>query len=310
MAAAVDAARQALGPVGVCLPVSFASTPHADLQREAVHRLEDAGYQSVWTNEVIDKDAFVQLGVLLAATERMVFGTCIANIWARPAQTMHAAAAQLAQAYPGRIVAGLGVGYPEQAASTGREFGSPLVTMRDYLNQMDSPTWPPAPDGVYPRVIAANGPKMVALAREIADGAMPAGLPATFTAQAREVLGPDKLLVVGLSVIPDADADRAKAAARETVSGRLSAPSYAARMAGLGYSAREIAEVDDRLIDAIVAHGDAAAVVAKVHEHLAAGADHVTLLPPIGGEFSAGIDQLEQLVPALALRRVGVDAGR
>jgi hypothetical protein len=133
----IDAARQALGPVGVCLPVSFASTPHANLQREAVRRLEHAGYQSVWTNEVIGKDAFVQLGVLLAATERMVFGTCIANIWARPAQTMHAAAAQLAQAYPGRIVAGLGVGYPEQAASTGREFGSPLVTMRDY----------PEPDG-------------------------------------------------------------------------------------------------------------------------------------------------------------------
>ncbi len=300
MAAVVDAARAALGPVGVCLPVSFTSTPHADLQREAVWRLEHAGYQSIWTNEVIGKDAFVQLGVLLAATERTVFGTCIANIWARPAQTMHAAAAQLAQAYPGRVIAGLGVGYPEQAASTGQEFGAPLVTMRDYLNRMDSPVWPPAPAGMYPRVIAANGPKMLVLAGEIADGAMPAGLPATFTAQAREVLGPDKLLVVGLSVIPDADPNRAKAAARESVSGRLSAPSYAARMAGLGYSAREIAEVDDRLVDALVAHGDSAAIAAKVHEHLAAGADHVTLLLPIGGEFTAGIDQLEQLAPALA----------
>ena len=36
----VDAARQALGPVGVCLPVSFTRTPPADLQREAVSRLE------------------------------------------------------------------------------------------------------------------------------------------------------------------------------------------------------------------------------------------------------------------------------
>jgi probable F420-dependent oxidoreductase len=309
MAAKVDVVRAALGPVGVCLPVSFTGTPHADQQRDAVRRLEHAGYQTVWTNEVIGKDAFVQLGVLLAATERMVFGTCIANIWARPAQTMHAAAAQLAQAYPGRIVAGLGVGYPEQAASTGREFGSPLFTMRDYLDRMDSPTWPPAPDRLYARIIAANGPKMVALAGEIADGAMPAGLPAKFTAQAREVLGPDKLLVVGLSIIPDADADRAKAAARETVSGRLSAPSYAVRMAGLGYSAREIAEVDDRLVDEIVAHGDSAAIAAKVHEHLAAGADHVTLLPAIGDEFTAGIGQLEKLAPELALRRVGVDAG-
>ena len=293
-------ARQSLGPVGVCLPVSFTSTPQADLQRAAVRRLEDAGYQAIWTNEVIGKDAFVQLGVLLAAAERTVFGTFIANIWARPAQTMHAAAAQLAEAYPGRLAVGLGVGYPEQSASVGQKFGSPLATMRDYLDRMDSPTWPQAPDAAYPRIIAANGPKMLALAGEIADGAMPAGLPATFTAQAREALGPDKLLIVGLSVIPDADADQAKAAARESVSGRLAAPSYAARIAGLGYSAQEIAEVSDLLVDAIVAHGDSTAVAVKVREHLLAGADHVTLLLPIGGEFTAGVDQLEQLAPALA----------
>ena len=194
-------ALQSLGPVGVCLPVSFTSAADAVAQREAIGQLEHAGYQAIWTNEVIGKDAFVQLGVLLAATERTVFGTCIANIWARPAQTMHAAAAQLAEAYPGRLVVGLGVGYPEQAASVGQKFGSPLATMRDYLERMDSPTWPQAPDAAYPRLIAANGPKMLALAGEIADGAMPAGLPATFTAEAREVLGPDKLLVVGLSVI-------------------------------------------------------------------------------------------------------------
>lgn len=54
----------------------------------------------------------MHLAVLLAATKRMVFGTGIANIWARQPQTMHAAAAFLAQAYPGRFVLGLGVGYP------------------------------------------------------------------------------------------------------------------------------------------------------------------------------------------------------
>jgi probable F420-dependent oxidoreductase len=292
-------AGQLPGPVGVCLPVSFTSAADSVAQREAVGRLEHAGYQAIWTNEVIGKDAFVQLATLLPATERMVFGTCIANIWARPAQTMHAAAAQLADAYPGRLAVGLGVGYPEQAASVGQEFGSPLVAMRDYLDRMNCPTWPPAPDSAYPRIIAANGPKMLALAGEIADGAMPAGLPATFTAQARRVLGPDKLLVVGLSVIPDADANRAKAAARESVSGRLAAPSYATRLAGLGYSTHEIADVSDRLVDALVAHGDSAAVAAKVREHLRAGADHVTLLLPMGGEFADGIDQLEQLAPAL-----------
>src|ERR1700753_1130851 len=210
--------------MGVSLPVSFTDTPSVEMQREAVGRFERAGFRAVWTNEVIGKDAMVQLAGLLSATERMVFGTCIANIWARPAQTMHAAAAQLAQAYPGRIVLGLGVGYPDQATSVGRQFGSPLAPMRDDLGQMDSPTWPPAPDAPYPRIVAANGPKMLALAAEMADGAMPAGLPAEFTAQARRTLGPDKLLIVGLSVVLDSDVDRAKAAAREDVSNRLGSP--------------------------------------------------------------------------------------
>jgi len=298
--AVVGAARQVLGPVGVCLPVSFTSTPSADLQREAVRRLEHAGYSAVWTNEVIGKDALVQLAVLLAAAERIVFGTCIANIWARPAQTMHAAAALLAQAYPGRFVLGLGVGYPEQAASTGQEFGSPLATMRDYLDRMDGPTWPPAPDAAYPRIMAANGPKMLALAGEIAHGAMPAMVPPEFTAQARQLLGPDKLLVVGLAVAADSDRERAKATARETVSGWLGRRSYAAIIARLGYSVREITEVSDRLVNAVVAHGNPEDIGVKVREHLVAGADHVALLLPVGGDFATGVDQLEQV--ALAYR--------
>lgn len=292
--AAVEAAREALGRVGVCLPVSFTAPPSARQQRQAVVRLEKAGYRGAWTNEVIGKDALVQLAMLLGHSEQLVFGTCIANIWARPAQTMHAAAAQLAQAYPGRIVLGLGVGYPEQAASVGREFGSPLATMRDYLDLMDDPTWPPAPDAAYARIVAANGPKMLALARDLADGAFPAGLPPEFTAQARLLLGPDKLLVVGLSVVRDIQA------AREAVSTRLTVASYSARLAELGFSAGDIGEVSDRLVNAIAAHGDSAEIAAKVAEHLAAGADHVTLLPPIGGEFAASVEQLEQLGPALA----------
>jgi alkanesulfonate monooxygenase SsuD/methylene tetrahydromethanopterin reductase-like flavin-dependent oxidoreductase (luciferase family) len=126
----VDTARRAVGPLGALLPVTFTDMPSVDRQREAVGRLERAGYRTAWTNEVIGKDALVQLAVLLGATERMVFGTSIANIWAREPQTMHAAAAQLVETYPDRFVLGLGVGYPQQAARTGRDFGKPLTTMR------------------------------------------------------------------------------------------------------------------------------------------------------------------------------------
>jgi probable F420-dependent oxidoreductase len=299
----VEAAREALGPVGAFLPVATTTgAPPIDLEREAVVRLEHAGYRAAWTNEGIGgKDALVQLAVLLAATQRMAFGTGIANVWARAPQTTHGAAAQLAQAYPGRFVLGLGVGHPEQAASTGREFGSPLATMRDYVDRMADPSQLPAPDVAYPRIVAAIGPKMLALAGEIADGAIPAMVPPDFTAQARQVLGPDKLLVVGLAVVVDPDGPRAKEVARETLASRLgmAGTSYAATLAGLGYADEEIAEVSDRLVDAIIGHGDPASIAAKAREHHAAGADHVVVMRPMGGDYTVGVDDLERLAPAL-----------
>lgn len=315
-AGTVAAARRALGPVGVTLPVSFDTALDIGAQRDAVRRLEDAGCRAVWTNEVVGgKDALVQLAVLLAATRRTAFGTCIANIWARQPQTLHGAASVLAQAFPGRFVLGLGVGYPQQAAAAGREFGRPLATMRDYCARMHEPTAPPAPDAPYPRIVAANGPKMLALAAEVADGALPAVRPPEFTARARAALGPGGLLVVGVSVVLDPDPERARAAAREAVAARLAEPGFAAAMRQLGYEQREIDAVGeaggdgaaggdgDRLVSALVAHGGPEAVAAGVRRHLAAGADHVALLPPIGTPFASGAEALTDLVAALPALR-------
>jgi alkanesulfonate monooxygenase SsuD/methylene tetrahydromethanopterin reductase-like flavin-dependent oxidoreductase (luciferase family) len=102
----VGDARQNLGPVGVFLPGPILSSPvPAEMQRRAVRSLEDAGVNAAWNNEVVyDKDAFVQLGLMLGSTNRIAFGTAIANIWARAPQTAAVAAAALAEAYPGRFV--------------------------------------------------------------------------------------------------------------------------------------------------------------------------------------------------------------
>ena len=50
-----------------------------------------------------------------------------------------------------------------------------------------------------------------------------------FTAQARQVLGPDKLLTTGLFVVTDKGRDRARAIARETVRAGPGRPFYAGR---------------------------------------------------------------------------------
>jgi probable F420-dependent oxidoreductase len=300
-ASVVDAARQSLGPVGAYLPVPFTSAPPVDLQREAARRIERAGYRAAWTNDPVGgKDPLVQVALLLAATERMTFGTGIANMWSRAPQTAHAAAALLSQAYPGRLVLGLGAGYPQQAAAVGREFGSPLTAMRDYLERMAAPTMTPAPEAPYPRIIAANGPKMLALATEMADGALPAGLPPAYTARAREALGPGKLLVVAMSVITDtADREAAHAKAREAVAASLSRALRPATLSRLGYTDKQIAEGNDDLVNALVAHGDPDSIATLAAAHRDAGADHVILLPSGTADLMTGVEQLEHLAPTM-----------
>ncbi|WP_240498484.1 LLM class flavin-dependent oxidoreductase [Williamsia sp. 1135] len=203
----------------------------------------------------------------------------------------------LAQAFPGRFVLGLGVGYPDQAAAVGRDFNRPLATMSAYLDEMYVPqAMTPAPGDRYPRIVAAGGPKMLYLAGRDADGALPTLVPPEYTRRARQELGPDKLLVIGLSVAADADPDRAKAVAQHFATAVISRPGspYAVNLARLGYTSEELSVPADRLVDDVIGYGDARAIAAKVQEHLDAGADHVRIAT-IADDFGTGVDQLEEL---------------
>lgn len=69
-------------------------------------------------------------------------------------------------------------------------------------------------------------------------------------------------------------------------------------MTELGYSELEISNVSDRLVDAMISHGDAATIAAKVREHLTGGADHVIIMAN-GTDFADGVDQLTGLASTL-----------
>lgn len=299
----VLAARRSLGRVGAFLPNNFGQpAPPIGIQIEAVRRLERAGYRSAWNNEGVGAtDGLVQLAILLAATSRMTFAPAIANVWARAPETAHGAAAQLEQAHPGRFVLGLGVGYAMQAQLVGATLDRPLAVAREYLERMDRPpAGMPIPPRRYARVLAANGPRMLELAAELADGAFPILVPPSWTATARGVLGPDKLLVVGLTAALGDDPGEARALARRfTLSTVAPSPWAAANLVRQGFSADEVATGADRVVDAVVAHGSEEAVVAGVRAHLEAGADHVRLgvLCP---DFATGVDRLERLGRALS----------
>ncbi|MBO0692966.1 MAG: hypothetical protein J2P58_08720, partial [Acidimicrobiaceae bacterium] len=115
---------------------------------------------------------------------------------------------------------------------------------------------------------------------------------------AREILGPDKLLIPEQAVALAGGADEGRRIARAHMEMYLRLPNYVNSLRHLGYSDKDLAEGgSDRLVDDIVAWGDADAVAARVREHLDGGADHV-LLQPLG-DLDAAIRQLEVLAPAV-----------
>ncbi|WP_330234086.1 TIGR03620 family F420-dependent LLM class oxidoreductase [Nocardia sp. NBC_00508] len=266
-------------------------------QREQFRRIERLGYGSVWTGEaptsspVAGREIFAQLAVTLAATEHLVAGAGIANITMRAPAAMHAAAVTLAEAYPGRLVLGLG----------GHSADRPLGTLRDYLDGMDEAAVRIRPDVRYPRVLAALGPQMHRLAHDRADGVHPFLQPVEHTATARAALGPDAVLIPHQALVLDTNAARARGLLRSFLgsgSRNVETP-YTRHYRRLGYVDADLADGrSDRLVDALLAWGDKAAVATRIERHLAEGADHV-LLHPLAQELSEAVDQLERLAPLL-----------
>ena len=294
----VGPTRERLGPVGVWLGVL--AWTHAGEERSAARRIEELGYGSIWCPERIgNKEAFAHVGALLAATERIVAGTGIASVWARHPATMQAGGATLGAFYPGRFVLGIGISHASSVERSGQTYEKPMDHMARYLDGMDvTAASSPGPDVAVPRVLAALRPHMLDLARDRADGAHSYFVPPDHTALAREALGPDKLLIPEQAVVLKTGGADARRVAREHMRGYLQLPNYVNNLKHLGYGDDDIAGgASDRLVDAIVAWGDVVDIVARIQEHLDAGADHV-LLQPLGDPADA-LQQLESLAPAL-----------
>jgi probable F420-dependent oxidoreductase len=179
--------RRRLGRVGVWLGM-LGWAPAAET-RAAAAGIEELSYGALWLGEAHSgKEIFSNLGVVLAATSRIVVASGIANIWARDATAMQAGASTLAEAYPGRFVLGLGVSHAPQLAPRGIEYRRPVATMSAYLDAMDAVEYegPRPPEPVY-RVLAALRPRMLELARDKARGAHPYFVPPEHTARARQI---------------------------------------------------------------------------------------------------------------------------
>jgi F420-dependent oxidoreductase-like protein len=170
-----------------------------DLIREG----EALGFDSMWTAEAYGSDALTPLAWYGSTTRALQLGTAITQMSARTPAATAMAAITLDHLSGGRFILGLGVSGPQVVEGWyGQPFGKPLARTREYVAIMrqvfarEGPVsfagehYPlPLPGGTglgkplkstvhplrqdIPIYLAAEGPKNVAMAAEIADGWFP-----------------------------------------------------------------------------------------------------------------------------------------
>ena len=290
--------RSRLRRVGIWMPPVSATGQEPEAVGQAV---EKAGFTSVWVGGGNAAPAdFAVLRGLLSGTGRLIVAPGIVNIWAWEPAELRDEAERLDAEFPGRFILGLGVSHAPLVTRLGHEYAKPYSKMEKFLDGIEHPAQhgAGAVRELPPVVLAALGPKMLRLSARYA-GAHPYFSPPGHTGKAREILGTGPLLVPEQAVSLAPGLAEGRAAARAYAGRYLKLPNYTRMLKDYGFTDDDIADGgSDRLIDAIIPSG-AAAVAARVSEHLDAGADHVVVQPlAAGGGFA--LDQLGDLAEVLA----------
>ncbi len=278
-----------LGKVGVWWSGSWESVdPPADVAAE----LEAVGYGTLWSSGGFGPGLSTHFERLLASTRHAIVASGIVNIWTAAPEDLASAVAELDATYSDRFLLGLGASH----APLIENYSHPYRRTVEYLDALDSLGEPVCRDR---RVLAALGPRMLQLAATRATGAHPYFVPVEHTERARRILGPGPLLAPEVTAILEPDREKARQQARTFISGYLTLPNYANNLRSLGFGDRDLAGGgSDRLVDALIAHGDTATIAARIREHHQAGADHVAIqILTSGGGFP--LRDYQNLAPAV-----------
>ena len=238
--------------------------------------IEKHGYQALWIPEGPGRDPFAHSAYLLSHTESLAIATGIANIWARDAVAMASASRTVAEISDGRFILGMGVGHKPVVANRGHTYDKPYSYMKQYLPQLKEALSmrPSQAQQQIPLLIAALHPKMLELAATQTDGTHPYFVPPEHTAKVRAQIGPAPWICVEQAVILEADAIRARAAARQHMSFYVThLPNYRNNLKALGWQDGDFDNgCSDRLVDAIVAWGTEDRIRDRIQAHFTAGA--------------------------------------
>lgn len=288
--------------------------------------VEELGFDQLWvSHDLFWRSAPVLLTAAFRATSRIRLGAGVFNPVSQHTAEIAMTAATLQEVSSGRFLLGLGAGADTFLEWGGMRFDSPLARTRRSLTSLRSMLAGEAPSGWRPEghlrfgavaapiYVGAMGPRMLELAGELADGALPLLFPPEHFTRAAEAIargarragrdpgGVDIAACLWCSV--DADPARARRALAEKLAyyGASFSPDLLARV-GLSpadfepiQKAMAAGDVDGAVglvtpgMFSLGVVGGTEDVQARCLWLLAAGARHLSFGPPLGPDLEGAI---------------------
>jgi probable F420-dependent oxidoreductase len=226
------------------MTIPFTGVPLHELG-PLVRRIDEAGYDSVWSAESTEFDGFTPLVVAAEHSTRLRLATGIVNVYTRGPALLAQTAAAVANVSDGRFVLGLGASSNVIVEQwNGIPFRRPLAKVEEtveYLRKVLAGErgtggfkLPSPPEQPVPIVLAALRDRMLGLAARIADGAFTNFLPLSRTAQVVDAFAaPEKELACRFFSIDGPEAEALVAAKRMFVA-YATVPVYAEFFRWLG----------------------------------------------------------------------------
>jgi alkanesulfonate monooxygenase SsuD/methylene tetrahydromethanopterin reductase-like flavin-dependent oxidoreductase (luciferase family) len=265
---------------------------------DLAQRLEAEGFTGIYCPSPGDGMALCE--ALALVTREIPFGTSIAHIYTRHAFEWAQTAAVIHELSGGRFRFGVGVSHGPAHDRLGIKPGRPLDDMRKFVTEVKG--YAPQVGALPPLTLATLRSRMVALAGEIAEGAVWANAARSHMTESLRHLPDakrsDPAFFIGDMVPTCIDPDRAAAAAvmRKTLASYVKLPNYQNYWMEAGYTREDIATMSDRWLSDVTLFGSAKDVRDGVEAWRATGVRTVILVPSStrGGQMVA----FEELIAA------------
>jgi len=129
-------------------------------------------------------------------------------------------------------------------------------------------------------VLAALGPKMLELSRDMTEGALPYCVTPKHTAIAKEILGPERYLCVEQKICFTEDESVAREIASKGMSRYMVLDNYRNNWLRIGFTQGDLEDGGSkRFLDSMVLWGSEDKIRKGLQAHLDAGATHIAIQP-------------------------------